>query len=151
MRSSNVPSSRTGLTTARPCSAPSRKSSSPNAIAVCTMPGAVVGGDEVGRQHGVALLAVGLGRDERERRLVARRRRSSRAGEAVGDLGVLAEHALGERLGERPRRPRGARTSSSGSTATAALEASVHGVVVQTSSVSPSRSAPAGRVTGKRT
>ena len=42
--------------------------------------GAVVGGDEVGRQHGVALLAVRLRRDERERRLVARAEQLARRG-----------------------------------------------------------------------
>ena len=88
-----------GVDDVEPCSAPSRKSSSPNAIAVCTMPGAVLGGHEVAGQHGVALLAV-LGRgDERERRLVARAEHVAPV-EAVDDLGALAEHALDQRLGE---------------------------------------------------
>ncbi len=107
------------------------------------MPGAVLGADEVGGQHRVALLAV-LGRgDERERRLVGRADHV-RAREAVGDLRVLAEHAPHQRLGQHVAVRASARRCSSGSTATAALETSVHGVVVQTSSVSPSRSAPAG-------
>ena len=58
---------------------------------------AVVGGDEVGGQHGVALLPVVRARDEAERRLVAGADHLA-AGEAVGDLHSLAEHALGERL-----------------------------------------------------
>ena len=58
--------------------------------------GAVVGGDEVTRQDGVAALAVGLRRDEREGRLVAGALDAG-AVELVEDLGVLAEHALHER------------------------------------------------------
>ncbi len=61
--------------------------------------GAVVGADEVGRQHGVALLPVRLGRDERERRLVAGADQLA-AGEAVDDLDPLADHLLGARLGQ---------------------------------------------------
>ena len=61
--------------------------------------GAVVGGHEVAGQHGVALLAVLRGRDERERRLV-RGAQHLGAAEAVGHPRVLAEHARDERLGE---------------------------------------------------
>jgi hypothetical protein len=60
--------------------------------------GAVLGRHEVAGEHGVALGAVLLGGDERERRLVARAEHLG-ASEAVGDRG-LTEHALDERLGE---------------------------------------------------
>ena len=61
--------------------------------------GAVLGADEVGRHDGVAALAELLGGDERERRLVAGAEHVA-AVEAVGDLGALAEHGLGARLGD---------------------------------------------------
>ena len=50
-------------------------------------------------QHRVALLPVGLGRDERERRLVAGAEHLA-AAEGVGDLGAGAEHPLHQRLGQ---------------------------------------------------
>ena len=66
--------------------------------------GAVVGGDEVAEQHGVAALAVDVGLQEREGRLVAHAV-ERRAGEAVEDPDVVAaEHALDERLGQHDRR-----------------------------------------------
>ncbi len=61
--------------------------------------GAVLGRHEVARQHGVALLTVDLGAQEREGRLVAG---ADHVGplEAVDDLRVLSEHAGHERLGQ---------------------------------------------------
>ena len=61
--------------------------------------GAVLGADEVGRHDGVALRAELVGGDEVERRLVAGAEHVA-AVEAVGDLGALAEHRLGARLGD---------------------------------------------------
>ena len=69
--------------------------------------GAVVGGDEVAEEDGVAALAVGLGGQVREGRLVADAVEGG-AGEAGEDLDAavavaLAEDALDERLGEHDR------------------------------------------------
>ena len=103
---------------------------------------AVVGGHEVGGQDGVALLPVLLAGDEGEGRLVAGAEHVA-AVEAVGHLGVLAQDALHERLGQHLAVARCGRRPAPGRPPRAALETSVHGVVVQPSSVSPARSAPA--------
>ena len=75
-------------------------------------------------------------------------------------LGVLAEHPLDQVAGEtRTSSPARTRTySMSSPTASAALEISVHGVVVQATSESPGSTAGSGiaseggaSVTGKRT
>ena len=64
--------------------------------------GAVLGGDEVGEQDRVAALAVGVGLDEAEGRLVAHAV-ERRAREAIEDPhAVGAEHAFHQRFGERP-------------------------------------------------
>ena len=60
---------------------------------------AVLGRDEVARQHGAALRAIGLRGDEGKRRLVCGAEHLD-AREPVDDLDVIAQHALGERLGE---------------------------------------------------
>ena len=115
--------------------------------------GAVVGGDEVPEQDGVAALAVLLRADEREGREVADALELA-PGEAVEQLRVLAEHALHQRFGhdvDLARPCARARRGSSGSTATAALETSVHGVVVHTSSTSPGSSGGPASTVGKRT
>ena len=67
--------------------------------------GAVLGGDEVGEQHGVAALAVLAARDVGKRRLVAHAV-DRRAREALEDLHLraVAEHLLDERLGEHDGR-----------------------------------------------
>ncbi len=97
--------------------------------------GAVLGGDEVAAQH---LKSVGGVREVRERRQVAQAEQLL-AGAGGQDLRVLPQLAgVGgqprlrqhERRSVRPARPH---TSTSGLTATAWLDGSVHGVVVQTS------------------
>ena len=65
---------------------------------------AVLGRDEVGRDHGVALGAVGLGGNERERRLVARAEQLG-AGEQVEHLGVLTQQRLHAGLGQHHDAP----------------------------------------------
>ena len=65
--------------------------------------GAVVRGDEVAEQDGVAALAVGVGAQEAEGRLVAHAVQR-RAGEAGEDLRALAEDPLDQRLGDHDRR-----------------------------------------------
>ena len=142
-RSSKVPSALTGFCSLIPYCSPRRKSSSPKAIAVWTSPVPSSVRDEVGLQHGVAAGAV-VG-DVVERRLVGGAG-ERRAGEVGEHLGLLAEHLLDQvRATTRPRPPSRARTYSiSGPTATAALEISVQGVVVQTSSWSPGSSGDSG-------
>ena len=94
IRSSKVPSGLTGFWSVIPYCSPSRKSSSPKAIAVWTRPVALVGGDEVGLQHRVAPRAV-VG-DVGERRLVAAPGQGA-ARKPRQDLGALPEHSLDER------------------------------------------------------
>ena len=65
--------------------------------------GAVLGGDERGGQHGVALLAPVRAGDEVERRLVGQADQLG-AGKALDHLDLLAEHAAGERGGDHLRR-----------------------------------------------
>ena len=113
--------------------------------------GALVGGDEVGLEHRVPPRPV-VG-DVVEGRVVPRPGQR-RAGEAVENLGALAEHPLDERRGHDQHlvgRCERATYSISGPTATAAFVISVQGVVVQTSRASPASSGDFGSSTGSLT
>ena len=133
--------------TLRPCSAPSRKSSSPNAIAVCTMPVPSSAETKSRGQDGVALLAVLRRRDERERRLVARADHV-RAREAVGDHRVR-RRARGRPAPRPARSPRSsARRSARGRRRPRRWRPASTASWSRRAAMSPSRSAPAGLVTG---
>ena len=72
---------------------------------------ALLGRDEVGRQHGVPAFAIGLGADEVERGLIAG---ADQLGprEAVEHLGALAQHRLGSRLGHHQLGPSAGRAGA---------------------------------------
>ena len=144
----------TGLTTFSPYCAPRRKSSSPNAIAVCTMP---VPSSAVTKSPSSTVCPrspysrpVMNGTAARSARRPAPRRGSGR-GSARPRRAPRSTRASASTTGASSAPASRARTCSSGSTATAALETSVHGVVVQTSSSSPACSGPPSSATRKRT
>ena len=152
---SNSPRVSTGTTASIPAASVTTLSSSPKAGRDVHEPGAVVGRDVVGGEHPVGVLPA---LEEVERRRVGGAEQlgagqPAQHARVVPQLaGVRAQPGRGEDepLAVRRRSPLTSTYSTSGCTATARFDGSVHGVVVQTRAYAPSRSGVRRRAAAAR-